>query len=77
MALALPLTAAAEKAALTPEVLLQSVARDVSAHFALEGDLQLSLLRAWAPPAATAEKWTIAVVDYPNAASPASIRSKD
>ena len=34
-------------------------------HFNLEGDLQLELLRPWAPPAQTAAAWTLEVLEYP------------
>src|SRR4051812_34614466 len=67
-------TAAATSAAkpagsFTAEQLLPALTRDLSAHFNLEGDLQLDLLRPWTPPARLASEWTINVVEYPAVAS--------
>jgi flagella basal body P-ring formation protein FlgA len=61
---ALPLRAA-EATPLTRDALIASLARDVVAHFNLEGDLQLELLRAWTPPARVAAAWDISVLEYP------------
>ncbi|MEO6874929.1 MAG: flagellar basal body P-ring formation chaperone FlgA [Opitutaceae bacterium] len=55
--------------ALTREQLAALVARDLSAHFRLEGELQVELLRPWAPSAATANKWAVTVSEYPLQAS--------
>lgn len=54
---------------LTKEHVLTSLARDLAAHFNLEGDLQLELLRAWAPPARVASLWEINILEYPSVAS--------
>jgi flagellar basal body P-ring formation protein FlgA len=54
---------------LTREHLLATLTRDIAAHFKLEGDLQLELLRPWAPPARVAANWEIAVLDYPSVPS--------
>ena len=51
---------------LTREQLVSTLAHDLAAHFNLEGDLQLELLRAWAPPARVAATWTIDIVEYPS-----------
>lgn len=66
---ALPLPAA-ESARLTRDQLVDSLARDVAAHFNLEGDLRLELLRAWSPPARAAGTWAVDILEYP--AVPAS-----
>ena len=50
---------------LTHEQLVSALARDLAAHFNLEGDLQLDLLRSWSPPARVAAVWTVEVVEYP------------
>ena len=41
------------------------LARDLSAHFNLEGDLQLELLRTWTPPERVARAWKIEITEYP------------
>lgn len=46
------------------------VAHDLSAHFNLEGDLQLDLVRPCLTPERLARVWTVRIVDYP--ALPAS-----
>jgi flagellar basal body P-ring formation protein FlgA len=58
--------ASASSTPLTREFLLASLARDLSAHFNLEGDLQLELLRTWAPPAQVATAWEIGILEYPS-----------
>jgi flagella basal body P-ring formation protein FlgA len=55
---------------LTRERFLAEVSRDLAGHFNLEGDLQLELLRPWAPPTQAASVWTVEVSEYP--AAPAS-----
>jgi flagella basal body P-ring formation protein FlgA len=60
---------AASATTLTREQVLTLLTRDLAAHFNLEGDLQLELLRAWAPPPRTASRWEINVLEYPSAAS--------
>jgi flagella basal body P-ring formation protein FlgA len=42
------------------------LARDLSAHFNLEGDLQLELLRPWSPPERVARDWKVEITDYPS-----------
>jgi flagellar basal body P-ring formation protein FlgA len=54
---------------LTRELFLGNLARDLSAHFNLEGDLQLELLRTWASPAQVASVWEISVLEYPSVAT--------
>jgi flagella basal body P-ring formation protein FlgA len=56
---------AAEQTPLTHEFLLNSLTRDLSARFNFEGDLQLELIRPWAPPARVASRWEIHVLEFP------------
>lgn len=56
---------AASPTPLTRELLLSSLARDVSAQFNLEGDLQLELIRPWTPPARVAAAWEVSVIEFP------------
>jgi flagellar basal body P-ring formation protein FlgA len=62
------LAAAAELASvpLVRAQLLTLLARDLVGHFNLEGDLQLELVRTWAPPASVARRWTVEVTEYPS-----------
>lgn len=50
---------------LTREKLLAAVGQQLIAHFNLEGDLDLDLLRAWTAPAQVSSDWNVAVVEYP------------
>ena len=54
----------------TREQLLAGLTRALTTHFNFDGELQIELLRAWAPPVRTATVWDLNVVDFP--ASPAS-----
>jgi flagella basal body P-ring formation protein FlgA len=54
---------------LTREQLLTLLTRDLSAHFNLEGDLQLELVRDWAPPARIASAWQLIALEYPSVPS--------
>ncbi len=38
---------------------------DLTAHFNLEGQLQIELLHAWSPPNQVARTWHVQVMDYP------------
>ena len=49
----------AETTPLAHEQFLADLARDLAAHFNLEGDLQLELLRPWSPPARVASTWAV------------------
>lgn len=49
--------------------LLVHLGRKITAHFNLDGELQLELLRNWAPPARTAAAWVVAVLEFPNVVS--------
>lgn len=50
---------------LAREEFISSIARDLSTHFNLEGELQLELPRPWTAPPRVATTWTISVVDFP------------
>jgi flagella basal body P-ring formation protein FlgA len=67
-----PAAPAPAAAACTADRLLALVARDLTDHFRLEGDLQLELVRPWTPPAATGAKWDVVVAEYPRLADPLS-----
>lgn len=54
---------------LTREELISTLARDLAAHFNLEGDLELELARDWTPPARVAAVWQINVLEYPSVPS--------
>ncbi|HVU33745.1 MAG TPA: flagellar basal body P-ring formation chaperone FlgA, partial [Opitutaceae bacterium] len=54
---------------LTRDHLLASLGRQLAAHFNLEGDLDLELLRDWNPPSRVAQTWTVTVTDFPMLAS--------
>lgn len=53
---------------LTREFLLASLSQALAAHFNLEGDLQVELLRPWSPPERVAAAWSISVADFPSVA---------
>jgi flagella basal body P-ring formation protein FlgA len=59
----------APAAAFSREQAVAALARAVSSHFNLEGDLQLEFLRPWVPPARTAHAWDLEVLEYPSAAT--------
>ncbi len=63
-------SAAAAPASYTSDQLVAALGRDLAAHFRLEGDLQLELVRPWTPPARSAETWAVVVSEYPTAATP-------
>lgn len=46
--------------------LLASLTADLVAHFNLEGDLQLELIRNWNPPKRTASSWVIVISEHPS-----------
>ena len=49
----------------TRDQFVAALTRDLAGHFNLEGDLQLELARAWAPPARVAAAWSVLVLEYP------------
>jgi flagella basal body P-ring formation protein FlgA len=42
-----------------------ALARDLAAHFNLEGDLQVELPRSWTPPDRLAQSWQVQLSEYP------------
>lgn len=50
---------------LAQDKFVAAVALDLSRHFNLEGDLELELLRSWAPPSRMAREWSVQVSEYP------------
>ena len=54
---------------LSRDYVLTTLSKDLAAHYNLEGDLQIELIRAWSPPDRVASKWEIAIFDYPSAVS--------
>jgi flagella basal body P-ring formation protein FlgA len=64
---------AAEVTPLTQAAVVEALSRDLAAHFNLEGDLQLELLRPWTPPAVVAADWRIIVNEYPSVANSAML----
>lgn len=63
-------TAVASATPLAHELFLSTLKQDLVAHFNLEGDLQLELIRPWSPPERVARDWRIQITEYP--AVPAS-----
>lgn len=64
--------AEAPAAAVTPftrDAFLAALGHDLSAHFNLEGELQLDLLRPWSPPSRVAAAWSVTILEYPSLAS--------
>jgi flagellar basal body P-ring formation protein FlgA len=60
---------APEGARLSREEFIAAIARDLTGHFRLEGDLQLELLRPWTTPEKTASSWETVLLEYPATAS--------
>jgi flagella basal body P-ring formation protein FlgA len=50
---------------LSRDEFVAAVAGEFVAHFKLEGELQLELLRAWSAPARVAHEWTVEILEYP------------
>ncbi len=50
---------------LTREDFIKNLSTNFTAHFNLEGDLQLELLREWAAPNRVAREWTLDITEYP------------
>ena len=58
--------AVATPAPLTRALFTGELARGLGSHFNLEGDLELELIRTWAPPARVASLWRIEILEYPS-----------
>jgi flagella basal body P-ring formation protein FlgA len=69
LAAALAQPAAAEPTPLAREHFVAELARDLSSHFNLEGDLQLEFVRPWTPPSRLADLWTLEIAEYPSVPS--------
>lgn len=54
---------------LTREHLIAELAHQLSSHFNLEGELQLELIRPWAPPSRLARAWNLEMLEYPTVPS--------
>ena len=67
--LAALLRAADAPTPLTRETLLASLAQELTAHYNLDGELQLELVRDWAPPARLSPSWRVVVLEFPSVAS--------
>jgi len=61
--------APAVAAPLTQDAFTAALTRDLSAHFNLEGDLQLEFLRPWSSPDRVARDWQIQISEYPSVAA--------
>jgi flagella basal body P-ring formation protein FlgA len=51
---------------LTRDFLLGELARKLSAHFSLQGELQVDLIRPWTPPPRVASSWELQVLEFPS-----------
>lgn len=67
---AVPQAVGEASATFTREEAVAALTRALTAHFNLEGDLQIELLRPWSAPARAASQWELSVVEFPAAASP-------
>ncbi|MBX3738113.1 MAG: flagellar basal body P-ring formation protein FlgA [Candidatus Didemnitutus sp.] len=54
---------------LSQENFTAALTRDLSAHFNLEGDLQLEFIRPWTSPDRVARDWQIQISEYPSVAA--------
>ncbi len=64
---------AANVTPLTQDAVIAALSRDLSAHYNLEGDLQLELLRTWVQPDVVATDWQVVVTEYPSVAANAML----
>lgn len=62
-------TATQAPGTLSREEFLLSLTRDLSAHFNVEGEMQLEMARPWSPPTRSAIRWDVNVLDYPSTLS--------
>lgn len=58
---------------LAQDAFVSAVSRELIAHFNLEGDLQIELLRTWTPPSIVARDWQVIVTEYPSVAASAML----
>lgn len=64
---------AATSTPLTREHLLAELTRHLTGQFNLEGELQLELIRPWAPPGRLAQRWQLEITEYPSVATSSMI----
>lgn len=64
-ALALAPLAGAAPSHYSPDLLVADLAKNLTAHFQLDGQLQVELLRNWQAPERAAEDWRVDVAEYP------------
>ena len=57
----------------TQEMLATALNRELTAHFNLEGDLQLELLRDWNPSSRVAADWQVVITEYPSVVASAML----
>lgn len=50
---------------LAQDEFVAALARNLHAHFNLDGDLTLELLRPWSPPALVARDWQVQITEFP------------
>jgi flagella basal body P-ring formation protein FlgA len=62
-------SAAPAPAPYTDDQLITALQRDLAGYFRLDGDLELQMLRPWAPPATQASTWDVVVTEYPQVPS--------
>jgi flagella basal body P-ring formation protein FlgA len=55
----------AAPAPLDRDQLISILSRQLASYYNLEGDLELELVRPWAPPDQLAAAWDVSVLDYP------------
>lgn len=55
-----------EVAPFTRDQFLASLTKELTAHFNLDGELQLELVRTWTPPARVSGNWTLEILDFPS-----------
>ena len=73
---ALPLSAADDTRQISPlaqNEFSDALARGLSSHFNLEGELQIELLRNWAPPQLVARDWQVVITEHPSVAASAML----
>jgi flagella basal body P-ring formation protein FlgA len=70
---ALSLPAAAQTGPLAQDDFVSALTRELSAHFNLEGELQVELLRAWTPPPVVARDWQVVITEHPSVATSAML----
>jgi flagellar basal body P-ring formation protein FlgA len=76
LAASLRLAAADDAAPVGPlaqDAFVAGLSRGLVSHFNLEGDLQVELLRSWAPPSLVARDWQVVITEHPAVAASAML----